>query len=94
MPKHSIKEIGHDLKKELEKGLNVEALAIWAWGKRISVDLTDEADDVLKRLAVMDAGSEFKFTYDQLKAMIDIMLEGENPFRENDRIIAASNYKL
>lgn len=92
--KHSIKKIGKALKKELEKGYNVEALAIWAWEKRISVDLTDDADAVLKCVALMDAGPEFKFSYEELKNMMEKMIQGENPFEDSDSIIAASNYKL
>jgi hypothetical protein len=62
--KYSKKEIGKELRKEIDKEYDVQRISTWACKLLVTIrnKPSDELDNILDRISLMDAGPEFEYT--------------------------------
>jgi hypothetical protein len=85
--KHTKKEIGKELKNQLEKKYNIERISNWAYDLFISLrgELSPELDDILDRISLMAAGPEFEYTEQELKLLAELLInEEKDPIKQID----------
>lgn len=78
--KYTKKEIGESLKRELCKEYNVDRISDWADGIKYNreKEVSQEINNILYSIMMMNAGPEFEFTLEELKALADKLIsEGE-----------------
>jgi len=83
--KYSKKEIGELLRKELNKGYNIERISNWAYDLyTFSPDeVSAEIDDILRHIFIMDAGPEFEYTEQELRLLAELLInEVEDPIKQ------------
>jgi hypothetical protein len=75
--KYSKKEIGEELKKELDKGYNIERISSWACDLlyiKMRNRPSSEIGDILDRISLMGAGPEFEYTEQELGLLADRLI--------------------
>jgi hypothetical protein len=77
--RYSEKELGQDLKKQLEKGYNVIYISQWAHNKYIKNrnEPLQSVDNVLQALSLMEVGAEFEYTEKELVYLAELLINGE-----------------
>jgi hypothetical protein len=77
---YSKKEIGEDLKKELDKGYNIQRISNWAYNL-LYIKIRDrpsaEIGDILRAISAMEAGPEFEYTEQELKLLAELLIKEE-----------------
>jgi hypothetical protein len=72
-------QIGEELKKELNKGFDIDRISNWAL--EMSIESRGENDkevfDVLNSLCLMEMGPEFEYTEEDLKKLSEVLLNEE-----------------
>ncbi len=87
--KYSKKIIGEELKKELNKGYNIEKISTWACDLLVSIrsNSIDQLDSILDRISLMDAGPEFEYTEQELRLLAELLInEEKDPIKQIDDI--------
>ncbi|MBA3721680.1 MAG: hypothetical protein H0W88_04695 [Parachlamydiaceae bacterium] len=76
------KEIGKELKKELEKGYNVERISNWAYDlfNESHGEQSLELNDILQTIFLMDAGPEFVLSKSQLTDLANELIRDDINF--------------
>jgi hypothetical protein len=85
--KCSKKEIGEELKRELDKGYNVIRISNWAHNLFFysRETFTSDVSQVLQYIFLMEAGSEFEYTEKELRMLANLLInEVENPIKQLD----------
>ena len=75
--KYSKKEIGENLKKELDKGYNIERISAWACDLlyiKMRNRPSPEIGDILDRISLMGAGPEFEYTEQELRLFAERLI--------------------
>lgn len=83
--KYSKKEIGKELRKEIDKGYNVQRISTWACDLLVTIrdNPTDELDNILDRISLMDAGPEFEYTEEELRLLAEMLInEEKDPIKQ------------
>jgi hypothetical protein len=77
--KYSKIKIGKELKKELDRGYNIERISTWACDLLIEIheDTTGELDNILDRISLMGAGPEFEYTEQELRLLGEMLINNE-----------------
>lgn len=89
--KFSKKQTGEDLKKELEKGYDIERISNRASDLYFSLrnEHLPELEDILYRLSLMDAGPEFEYSEKELRFLAEMLIyEEKDPIKLLDDKIA------
>lgn len=85
---YSKKEIGEDLKKELDKGYNITRISNWAYNLlyiKIRNQPPSEISSILRDISVMEAGSEFEYTEQELRLLAELLINNEeDPIKQID----------
>jgi hypothetical protein len=87
--KYSKREIGKELRKELDKGYNIERISTWACDLFVAArhEHVLELDDILRHISLMNAGPEFEYTEQELKLLVELLInEEENPIKQIDEL--------
>ncbi len=73
------KEIGEQLKNELEKSCNVSLISNWAYELYIHspLNVSKEINDILQFIFIMEAGSEFVLSEKDLIFLSNILVNNE-----------------
>ena len=84
--KYSKKEIGEDLKKELNNGYNIARISNWAYNLlyiKVRDQPLSEISSILRDISVMDAGPEFEYTEQELRLLAEMLInEEEDPIKQ------------
>lgn len=79
----SKREVGEGLKRELNKGFNIERIANWAYDLSIKFHYDFELDDILDQISLMDAGPEFEYSEEELVLLSKMLInEEKNPIEK------------
>jgi hypothetical protein len=85
--KHARKQIGRELKNQLDKGYNVERISNWAYDLFITLRDEPELDIILDRISLMAAGPEFEYTEQELRLLAELLInEEKDPIKQIDDI--------
>lgn len=78
--KYSKKDIGIGLKQQLEKGFNIERISNWADNFYFSFrgERSEELDNILRSIYIMDAGPEFQYSEEELRLLADMLVNEES----------------
>jgi hypothetical protein len=72
-------DLGIQLKKELEKGYNLERISNWALEKLIfSGDVGKELNYILNVISAINEGPEFEYTEQELNLLSELLIKGED----------------
>ena len=78
--KYTKTQIGHELLDILNMGYDIHKISNWA--DAISINLnskeSQELDDILQRILIMDAGPEFEYTENELRLIAKKLILNEN----------------
>jgi hypothetical protein len=83
--KYSKKEIGEELKRELDKGYDVIRISNWAHNLFFysREDFTVDVSQILQYIFIMDAGPEFEYTEKELRLLAELLInEVEDPIKQ------------
>jgi len=85
------KEIGQELKEKLKNGYDAQVIADWAYklvlGNRRQ--LSDEIENILDGIAIMDAGPEFVVSEKEMQILAELLIaEVDEPMKKLDDIKA------
>lgn len=93
--KYSKKEVGEELKRELDKGYNVIRISNWAHNLFFysREAFTPDVSQILQYIFLMEAGPEFEYTEQELRLLAELLInEVEDPIKQiNDMKSKESN---
>lgn len=83
------KEIGEELKNQLDKRYNIERIANWADDLFINLrgKSSPELNAILDRISLMTASPEFEYTEQELRLLAELLInEEKDPIKQIDDI--------
>lgn len=84
--KYQKKEVGEELKNQLDKGYDLKRISNWAYDLlyiKSRNQCLPEINSILRNISVMEAGPEFEYTEQELRLLADLLMnEANDPIKQ------------